>query len=155
MGLVCSRWLSFNVSLVNKSFSFVIDNRILLHDDDFLIKYNLTVTNRLRLQQLGLISGAESTLSITYGLSTVERYDLIALKKSIRLIPKQPDAKITINQCLLSSLGKEILSLTETEANMEYLKSIALYAHNNNFTATIYDYDRKTNILSNGIIVTP
>lgn len=51
---------------ISKNFSFVIDNRFLLHDLNLLARYGFTINTRLQLQQLGLISGAEGTLNVTY-----------------------------------------------------------------------------------------
>jgi len=139
-----------DAKFISSAFQFVVNNRILLHDRPLLRKYDFSTPNRLKLQELGLVVGAEGTLDVTYGHDEIKHIYLISGNKALRLTARQKGARVNFKQCRLTSLGKEIYSLGTFSTNDEYLNSIALLADINNFSVTKFDYDIKTGRFSNG-----
>jgi len=141
-----------DAKFIEEKFAFVINRRIIIENPELLRKYKFTFEDRLKLQELGLVSGAEGTLSVTYNkIPQLSPIDLISYNKNLRLIPIKPESKVKYKQCLLTTLGNEISLIGEFQPNEEYLNYIARSAVSNGFRVIEYDHDLTTHMLTNGV----
>lgn len=114
-------------ALVEKLAPFVVNDVIYRGDEQLLESEGITYGFLLSMQELGLVTGAESTgLSITWRTSREDGFSLPLISHSKVLIATHldPTKQVTLPVCQLSRVGRELLALGTFEPHVPYLKRL-------------------------------
>lgn len=132
-----------DAELISKIAKFVIGDRIYRHKDIYLEKEGVTFSRLLFLQDIGFLSGVESTgLSSTYGSVDKDKFFnlLKANNKIIILNHDDPNKTVNAEVYLLTSVGIEVLKLANFQVDNEYLESTATDYVKKGFSVQIADF---------------
>jgi len=113
--------------LIEKVAKFNLDGCISKNEKEILEKNNVSFSDLLFLEELGILYGIATGLNINYSSNIKESYQkLISSNDKAFLLTHQDSTKIaTLNMYGISKLGIEVLSLGHFNHNEEYLISIA------------------------------
>jgi hypothetical protein len=127
--------------------SFVMQGSIIRSQSDYLQDRGITFSRLLRLQDLGIITGVGSYLTTTF-TSLVEGRFLYSFRNYGKLLlvrDASADAKLTLEIYLLSALGREIMTLGEFSADIEYLKRVGRDIAAKGFDVELADIVKESN----------
>lgn len=109
---------------ISKLAIYVIEDRIIRSQKDYLSNMGVTFDFLLQMQELGMISGVEGHgLSSTFPSLTNNTYTYVLRSHGKALIITHDDASIElkVETYLLTKIGKEILGLGQFEPDITYL----------------------------------
>lgn len=107
--------------------SFVIDGAIIVRNVNAVFEANqIRFSTWLEMQELGILTGVEALgLTMTYPSADPNRFvkGLVSHGK-VLVIEREGQHELKINVYMLTTLGKEIMSLGKFSANVDYLVTV-------------------------------
>lgn len=135
----------YEAELINKVAQFVVSNRIFRGESELLSKEGINLENLIFLQEIGFISGVESSgLVGTWKSTENDRYiaALISNTKAIILEHEDINKIAKAEVYVVTSIGEQVLALTSFQPNIEYLESIAKYFAMHGYKVTLADWQQ-------------
>lgn len=130
--------------MISKAARFVIGDRILRNKGEFLEKEGVTFSTLLRLQEIGVLSGVESSgLKTTWGSVETERYvrPLVSNRKVLIIEHDDINNKLVSEVYKLTSVGRQVLELASFGSDIDYLKSYAKECVIKGYTVMLADWE--------------
>ncbi|MBE7414363.1 MAG: DUF2806 domain-containing protein [Deltaproteobacteria bacterium] len=131
---------------------FAIANVVFRGDKELLNNENLTFDFLLEMQELGLISGVETSLESTFNSVDKNRFVVALLSHGKVLVAKHDDPikKLKLKPiCKISTLGQQILNLGKFEPHEKYLHKVGESIKNQGFEIELADYVKISSKLIN------
>lgn len=128
---------------ISKLASYIIDDCIATSQEKYLETCGLDFSMLLEMQDLGVISGVEAMeITRTYTSVKEEKFLMMLLSNSKVLIVEHEDASeaFKLKVYLVTSLGRQVLSLGSFEPDEEYLRLIGKELVKKGFSVTLADY---------------
>lgn len=122
---------------------FAVENFVWRGDDALFESEKILFSNLLEMQDLGVISGAESLgLHQTWGTSVPDKFVLPLRSNGKVLIAKHddPEKNLQLQIYILTSVGRQILRLGKFEPHVEYLTKMGEAICAQGFTVTLGDF---------------
>jgi hypothetical protein len=129
--------------LISRMANFAINGRIVRSQEAFLETKGLTFTIFLEMQELGILSGAESAgITTTYRSNNAENFSSVLISHNKALVISHEDASKTfqLEVYLLTAVGMQVIGLGSFEPDPEYLLLVAKDILKQGFTVQIADW---------------
>ena len=126
---------------------FVVEGVIFRDHDEILKKAGIDLSELIYLQELGILSGVESTgLKFKWNSSEQDRFikALISFNHCLILEHKNPKQVVSKSVYLVTAIGKEVLSLAQFGANKDYLKAAGAQFAEQGFKVQVADWLQQT-----------
>jgi hypothetical protein len=134
---------TIEAELIAKLAPFVIESIIVRSQKQHLEEQGVSFDMLLKLQELGIVSGAEAIgLTMSYKALTPEKF-LRAFRsngKALIIEHEDPNKVLTIEVYMLTMIGAQLLSLGSFEPNIQYLRLVGREVAAKGFTASLADW---------------
>lgn len=141
--------------LIEKCGKFSISGIIASEEKDILESHGLDFGAMLKLQELGIVQGADSTVMVMEYSSVLENmFQRVLVSNDLALLITHEDQnkKFTVPSCGITDLGKQVAKLGKFGGNKQYLLSIGRKLVKQGFDVEIGDWhsleENKGNILN-------
>ncbi|WP_418113711.1 DUF2806 domain-containing protein [Vibrio scophthalmi] len=136
-----------DAEIIANAAQFVIDGVIFREHDEILVKSGINFGVLMYLQELGILSGVEA-VGLSSDWKSVQSDSFlkafISYNHCLILEHDNPNKVAKKPIYLVSSIGKQVLSLAQFGANKEYLKAVGCSFVKQGFTVKLADWIQQT-----------
>ena len=133
--------------LIARVAQFVIGERIHRGHDDLLEQHEMSFSDLLLLQEIGILNGVDSMgLTTTYKSREQQRYLLYLFANDKMLVVEHEDSNndFTAEIYLITTIGEQVLKLADIPVNQEYLIAVAKNIAKKGYTVKTADWKQVT-----------
>jgi hypothetical protein len=130
--------------LITELAQFSIESTIVLSQNTYLEEQGIPFVALMQLQEIGILSGVDASLSITYKSASRDKF-MCALRSNGKVLVvehEDPTKELKLKVCKFTGVGAQIMSLGSFNSDLQYLRLIGKQIASQGFKVRLADWVR-------------